>query len=470
MALQAKQTIQQRLMLTPNVTLALEILRMPTQELSAFLERQLEENPLLEVGETDEQDEESGEAAPEESNGKEEQADTGFGEDWLSHWRTAGERENRNSDDRTAEDTLADPRLTTAQSLHESLKLQLGCQTLTAQERQAGELLIDRLDQYGYLEEPLEELATEAGVPLERLETGLKLLQRFDPPGVGARNLRECLMLQLQHAGAHESLAYRILRDHFELFVQHRIGAIAKATGTGAPEVTRALEHLKQLDPKPGRVFVGDLPPSIIPDLVIHKREKHYDVELNDQEIPRVAMSRFYYRMLKDPRTPSDAKAFLTGKFRQASWLIKAIDERNTTLLSIARCLISLQRDFLEHGQHAFKPLTQTQVATLIGRHASTVSRAIAGKTIDTPYGIFFLEQFFASAVPQHDNADSVSDATIKSEIRRLVAQEHPQRPLSDAAFVTRLAERHIVVARRTIAKYRTSLKILPAYLRKRRF
>ena len=191
--------------------------------------------------------------------------------------------------------------------------------------------------------------------------------------------------------------------------------------------------------------------------------------------MPRVGVSRTYYRMLKDPRTPSDAKEFLAGNFRKATWLIKAIDERNTTLLSIARCLISLQREFIEHGSKAMKPLTQAQVAQLVGRHPSTVSRAIAGKTIDTPYGVFRLEQLFASGVSQASRPDggeehggAISDERIKAEIRRLVEEEDPHHTLSDAALADRLAQRNIAVARRTITKYRTSLKILPAHLRRR--
>ena len=180
-------------------------------------------------------------------------------------------------------------------------------------------------------------------------------------------------------------------------------------------------------------------------------------------------MSRQYYRMLRDPRTPADAKEFLMAKFRNASWLIKAIEERNTTLLSIARCLISLQREFVDQGPQALKPLTQAQVASLVGRHPSTISRAIAGKTIDTPYGVFYLENLFASSVPQGENTESVSDQQIKSELQRFIADEDTARPLSDAALAKQLAERNIVVARRTIAKYRTSLSILPAHLRRRR-
>ena len=273
---------------------------------------------------------------------------------------------------------------------------------------------------------------------------------------------------QLESAGAAESLAYRILRDHFTLFTERRLSAIARAAGTSVEEAERACTQIKQLNPKPGRVFAGELPPTIIPDLIIRHRERHYDVELNDQELPQLHISRTYYRMLKDPRTPSDAKAFLTEKFRKASWLIKAIDERNTTLLAIARCLISLQRDFLTQGPKALQPLTQAQVAGLVGRHPSTISRAISSKTIDTPYGVFRLEQLFASSVPQ-PSADGVSDATIKAEVKRLLADEDSRHPLSDAIIVKRLAAHNISVARRTIAKYRSALNILPAHLRKSR-
>jgi len=182
-----------------------------------------------------------------------------------------------------------------------------------------------------------------------------------------------------------------------------------------------------------------------------------------------VGINRSYHRMLKDPATPEDAKEFLLKKFRQASWIVKAIDERNTTLLAIGRCLISLQRDFVEQGPKALKPLTQSQVASLIGRHASTVSRAIAGKSLDTPYGVFRLEQLFASGVSQGTASEDVSDATIKSEIQRLINEEDAQHPWSDEILAQRLAQRNITVARRTIAKYRTTLKILPAHLRKRR-
>lgn len=463
MTLQPRQTQQQRLMLAPNVTLALEVLRMPTMELRSFLEHQMEDNPFLEL----EEEEPDASLTPE---APEPPTTPGLDEDWVSHWAAAGERENPARDDEGFTERMMDQRMITPQSLHEWLRMQLGCQTLPDEERMLGEALIDRLDEHGYVEHgALEEVAAERGVALERVEAGLRVIQRFDPPGVGARDLRECLMLQLEQRGTGGTLAYRILRDHFPLFIQRRAEAIAKATGTLPEQVAQAFQSLKQLNPKPGRIFTSDLPPSLVPDLVVHHREDHYDVELNDQELPRVSVNRVYYRMLKDSRTPSDAKEFLVRKFQNASWLIKAIDERNTTLLSIARCLISLQREFLEHGPQAIKPLTQAQVAALIGRHPSTVSRAIAGKTIDTPCGVFRLEQLFASGVPQTAHTDSVSDERIKSVIQGLIAEEDGAHPFSDAAITLRLSQQGTLVARRTIAKYRAALKILPAHLRRNR-
>lgn len=468
MSLQAKQTAQQRLMLAPNITLALEVLRMPMLELKAYLERQMEENPLLELEEPDVDD---SLPSPEPVSQPDEAPTNGFDEEWAAHWQTAGEREDPDSQDEA--DRLIELRLATSQSLHESLKLQLGCLKLDPELARLGESLIDRLDENGYLEDPLEDLGAELGVDRDRLEAALKVIQGLDPAGVGSRNLRECLLLQLEDRGAIHTLAYRLLKDHFDLFAQHRFNAIAKATAQPIEVVLQAVRELKQLNPKPGSTFSGQLPPTVVPDLITHHRETHYDVELNDQELPRVAISRTYYRMLKDPNTPEDAKSFLMEKFRRAGWLIKAIDERHATLLAIGRCLISLQREFLEQGPQAIRPLTQAQVAGLIGRHPSTVSRAIAGKTIDTPYGVFRLEQLFASSIPQRSSEanaepEAVSDEMIKSEIQRLIAEEDPTHPLSDASLATRLAERRLVVARRTIAKYRAALKILPAHLRRR--
>jgi RNA polymerase sigma-54 factor len=465
MSLEAKQTMQQRLLLAPNITLALEVLRLPLMEMQGFLQQQAEENPLLEIATSDEPSNEPGTPDTPEPPTPENPPNL------ESPWERLGSAEEH-TEDPTQDDgeRFVDQRLVASMSLEESLRLQLGCQVLPPDQRRWGEALINRLNEAGYLDSPLETLAEEWHTTVAQLEPVLKIIQRFDPPGIGARDLRECLMLQLEQRQATAHLAYRIVQEHFLLFTQHRVASLTAATGATPAEVTEALSELKHLNPKPARSFGGQLPPTIVPDLIVHHRERHYDVELNDQELPRVTINRTYYKMLHDRKTPEDVRAFLQGKFRKATWLIKAIDERNATLLAIARCLISLQRGFLDQGPEAIKPLTQAQVAQVVGRHPSTVSRAIASKTIDTPYGIFRLEQLFASSVPQeaHNGGGSISDEHIKAEIVRLTAGEDRQHPLSDEAIAQRLAQRHIVVARRTIAKYRTSLRILPAHLRRR--
>lgn len=455
MALQVKQTLQQRLVMAPNLTVALEILRMPMLELQVFLRQQTEENPLLELEELAEEQE------PTETSQEIEDY-------WSSHHSGISERENFDNDDNREQDG-ADMRFVQNETLHGSLRIQLGCQHISIEMRQWGEVLIDRLSENGYLEDSLEIIAAELNVPIAKLSEALIQIQRLDPPGVGARNLRECLMLQLERNEETKSLAYRILKDHFDLFVEYRPATMARKTKTTVASIEAACECLKKLNPKPGRAFVGELPPSIIPDLVVHKREEHYDVELNDESMPHPRINQRYQRMLRDSTTPMEVKEFLRERFRKASWVIKAIEERNATLLAIARCLISLQRNFIEEGIKAIQPLTQVQVADLIGRHASTVSRAITGKTIDTPSGVYRLEDLFASAVVQRAGSKDVSDEAIKSEIEQLIKKEDIKRPLSDAALVKQLSERQITVARRTIAKYRTHLKILPAYLRRRR-
>ena len=456
MSLEHRQTVQQRQLLAPNLALALDILRMPLMELRAFLQVQVEDNPYLELDEPDQ----DGLAAGSDGEGATAEGPD-LQEEWLSHWTTA---ENEGPAD-LPEDGRAAAGPT---SLYETLTLQLGCQPLSEDDQRLALFLIHHLDEAGYLEGSLPELAREASATVEALEQALRLLQRFEPPGVAARNLQECLMLQLEARQAADTLAYRIARDHFPLFLEGRLPLLAHVTGTTPGQTRQACEQLRRLNPKPGTACSIEVSPTIVPDLIVHHREQHYDVELNDRAVPELTLSRVYGRMLRDPSTPSDAREFLATKARQAAWVIKAVEERNATLLAIGRCLISLQRDVLQGGPAATRPLTQAQVAALIGRHPSTVSRAIAGKTIDTPFGIVALEQLFASTVPQRDG-NGVSDERIKAEIRQLVEHEDPRGALSDAALAGRLAQRNIAVARRTIAKYRSLLKIPPAHLRRRR-
>lgn len=465
MSLQHKQTAQQGLILAPSIALALEVLRMPTMELQIYLRQQAEENPFLEVCDPVES-EENAPSEPPQPGAQEGDGAAPQDGDWLPSW--SGNGESGDPDDDDAHQRSLEQRPARPPSLRETLVLQLACQGLAPAQRRLGETLIGHLDDSGYLNVPLEDLSVELQTPPQELEAVLEVIQRCDPSGVGARDLRECLLLQLTQGGRQESLAARIVREHFPLFAQHRLAALSRALSASGEETERACEEIRGLNPRPGSAFSGELPPGIVPDLLIREQEGRYDVELNESYLPRVTVSRVYQRMLRSHETPPEAKEFLTTKFRQASWVIKAIKERNTTLLAIARCLISLQREFLEQGPRALRPLTQAQVAGLIGRNPSTVSRAICGKTMDTPSGVYRLDQLFPSRVPQAAaQANNISDEVVKAQLAQLITDENPREPLSDEALVRRLNERHIAVARRTIAKYRTSLKILPARLRR---
>lgn len=464
--MQPRQTQQQRLVLSPQVTLSLNVLQMTNLELQPFLQQQVESNPLLEIA-NDTGSDASKSAAPEAASPG---ADPPIPqEEWAQAWQRQAAQESSDEDPDRTDQAALQLWVANTGSLHESLKRQLGCQSLTARQRKLGNLLIERLNEHGYLEGSLDDLAAEWSVPQAHLLDALKIVQRLDPPGIGARDLQECLRLQLEASHEQDTLAWRILDRHFSLFVQNRPVALAKAAGAALSAIEQACVRLKRLNPKPGACLSGGPTHTVVPDLVVVCREAHYDVELNDQFIPQMTINRSYYRMLRDPSTPADVRTFLHDKFRQAGWVIRSIDERNATLLAIGRCLISLQREFLEKGSAGLKPLTQAQVGDSIGRHPSTVSRAIAGKTIDTPFGIFRLEQLFATAVAQGRPGATVSDASIKSEIAQLVEKEDPSRPLSDDQIVERLRQRQVSVARRTVAKYRLALKILPARLRRRR-
>lgn len=426
---------EQRLVLTPSMKTALQVLQMPRQELAVFLEHQLEENPLLEFNE--ESSEES--------------------------------QEERYLDD--AEDEASPPiesRPANPPTLQESLRLQLGCLSLPEADYRLGELLIEHLDEHGYLATPIEELAQAAQVPPREVERILYVIHTFDPPGVGARDLQECLLIQLHHRGLDDTLAAVIVRDHFAHLCERNLTRLAAQCRRPLAEVEAAYRAIQQLEPKPCRAFATDLAAPLIPDLVVRTIDDSYEVELHDEDVPRLRLSTTYLRMLKDPNAPAEVTCFLHDHLRQAVWLMRAIEQRHATLLAIGRCLLSVQRGFFEHGPGALKPLTQAQVAQLIGRHPSTVGRAIAGKSIETPFGLIPLSRFFASRIPQGSEHESLSDATIKAEIEALIGQEDSAAPFSDEAIAKALRDRGVSVARRTVAKYRSGLKVLPAHFRRR--
>ena len=460
------QTIQQtqRLTLTPAMQTAFQVLQLPLLESRIFVEQQLQDNPLLDIedGSSNAPETDADQMGPTEDGGVFRELDDNVVEALLKNDPSRIHPAEDNEEQHIASQSV------TSQTLHDLLRLQLGCLPLEPRDRQSGEWIIAHLDEHGYLSTPLEEVAQQTHRSLQELERLLEVIQTFDPPGAGARDLRECLLIQLHRRGQANSLAAQILRDHFPLFLQGQLKRLANLCHRPLAEIEAAFGLIRQLEPKPYRLSDSEPPRPIVPDVIVHRVDGHYEVELSDEQLPSLTINAAYRRLLQDPTTEEEVKRFLQERLRQAVWLMRAIEQRHATLLAIARCLIAVQRDFFEYGPQALKPLTQAQVAEAVGRHPSTVGRAIAGKYLHTPYGLLAMEQFFASRVPQDNPSQSVSDASVKAELTTLIAQEDPGRPFSDEALATRLRERGVTVARRTVAKYRGVLKILPAHLRRR--
>ncbi len=343
---------------------------------------------------------------------------------------------------------------------------QLRLSSLDEEEMRIGATIIYNLGNDGYLETPIEELAAQLEIAPERVERVLKRVQRLDPPGVGARDLRECLYAQLVNHGMEESLAARIVLNHLDLLEKHRYAEIAKSLGVPLDMVGEAAKVISVLEPKPGRDYGGQDPPYIVPDVFIQKIGNDFIVTLNEGAVPRLRLANYYQRVLNDGAVEAGTKEYLQERLRSARWLVKSIYQRQQTIFKVANSIVKFQHAFFEHGISQLKPLVLKDVAEDIRMHESTISRATANKYAHTPQGIFELKFFFTSGVKATDGED-VSAETVKEKIRALVAAEKQDDPLSDQAIAEILRKDQINIARRTVAKYRQALGILPSSRRR---
>jgi RNA polymerase sigma-54 factor len=318
--------------------------------------------------------------------------------------------------------------------------------------------------------------AEEAGrdtddLPLYTMEEGQKMLatiQSLDPPGVGAQDLRECLLLQLKEAGLEQSVPYRLVRDCFEELINHRWSEISKRFGISAGDVQKAADEIAKLDPKPGLQYGSRDDNYIIPDLIVEKIDDRYHVFLNDANLPRLKLSRAYQEIARDKKKfDGENKEFISNKLNSANWMIQAIEQRRQTMLKVMNYIVERQREFFEKGIQYLKPLTLREVAEVINMHESTVSRVTNEKFVQTPRGVLPLKFFFSSGLATSDGED-VSARGIKAQLQKLVQEEDPKHPLTDQAIVNILRESGVQIARRTVAKYRDQLGVLSARMRKR--
>lgn len=446
------QEQSQRLVMTPELRQAITVLQFSSLELLEYLEGELAVNPVIEVdrpidwGELARMQRDSSpvrNTAP--------ALDTRSGDEWDA---TASVRQS--------------------ESLHEHLQDQLRLQRLTSDELRIGRYLIGNIDDNGYLTLDLAECASALDTKLQLVEQVLSTIQTFEPTGVGARDLGECLRLQLAEraelAANHiiPAAIYPLIDHYLEDVAQGRITRVATALGVSPAEVQRMVDLLKTLDPKPGRKYSTETPHYIIPDVNIEKVGQEYVVVVNDRTLPKIRINDFY-RSLLSTNDPShkETRDYVTGKLSGAMWLLKSLEQRRQTIYNVTRAIVELQRGFFDHGVSAMKPLTLRHVADQVGLHESTVSRATTGKYAQTPRGVFELKYFFNSGV-QTSSGDGASEKSIKSKIRQLIQGEDSKKPLSDQKITDLLQAEGIEIARRTVAKYREEEGLLSSSQRKR--
>lgn len=480
--------------LAPQLQQSLALLQAPTLELRALVAQELEQNPLLEeLQEIDMEQrrrEEEGHSdnsldpaePPEDTQfDPAQEKDSGepvddfqaefeklvqLDQEWRDHFAQTNVP-NRTSEDEEERRQYMFDSLVSETSLQEHILEQLRQSDAPEKVRPIAELVIGNIDDYGYLVGSVDELALMTGIPGDYILDALKLIQTFHPPGVGGRDLREVLMLQLERDNRENTLEYRILRDHMEALGRRRIPEIARHTASQVEQVQAALERIALLDPRPGRAFLPEVNQYVVPEVFVNKVEGQYVVTLNNEQTPHLRISNTYKDLMSRSDSSQEIREYIREKIRAGKFLIKSLHQRQQTILNIANEIVARQEEFLEHGVSHLKPMTMVQVAEAVGVHETTVSRAVSGKYMDTPLGVFEMKYFFTSGI-RTESGEGMSNASVKEIIQDMVRREPPEKPYSDDVIVKKLKEKEIVIARRTVAKYRDELNILPSHLRRK--
>src|SRR6266481_6111364 len=471
--MQQTQSLALQQVLSPQLQQSLLILQTPLLELRNLVQQEMETNPVLEELPEDSGANERSEAeASADENFKEEfEKLASLDEEWRDYMAQSassnfdGRRGSKEADEKRQ--FLFDS-IPVQETLQQNLIAQLNQSVLSANDRKAAELIIGNIDDNGFLQSTPEEMALNSGIPKEDFEKMLTLIQSFYPTGVGARDLRECLLIQLQREGRERSLEYRIVSEHMDDLGRHRFMEIARRIGISIEDVQKAADNIARLNPRPGRVFAAAPQNYVLPDVIVEKVDGEYQITLNNEQIPHLRISNLYKDIIAsgDAQT-SDVKDYIRDKIRSGKFLIRSIHQRQQTISNIAQQIVSRQRDFFEHGTSHLKPMTMKEIADAVGVHETTVSRAVSCKYMATPQGVFEMKYFFTSGYQAADG-ESMSNTSVKEVILDLVKNEDGNAPLSDQEIVLILSERGIPIARRTVAKYRTELNILPSNMRKK--
>jgi RNA polymerase sigma-54 factor len=482
MAIELKQQpkLTQQLVITPQLQQAIRLLQLTRLELVDMLSQEMKENPLLEEADeareyADEPTTETTEAEKSPPAAEEHTAEVkGEGEgvsefDWdsyLDNYNLAPV--SRQADDDGEERPSFENFLARRTTLSDHLLWQLQLSRFSEEEQKVGSWIIGNLDEDGYLKMTLEDICQETRVPVDLAEGVLKRIQQFDPVGVGARDLRECLLIQLEQMSPRDPLAEKIVSEHLSFLKNRNYSIIAKRLGVSTERVTRAAFIISKLEPKPGRAFGGEVVQEIIPDVYIYKLEGEYVVHLNDDGIPKLRVNSFYRSILSESRSGFEGdRKYIQEKLRSALWLIRSIHQRQRTIYKVAQSIVKFQKEFLDKGIQFLKPLVLRDVAEDIQMHESTISRVTHNKYAHTPQGIYELKFFFNTGITS-TQGDSMASESVKNLLREIIAKEDPRKPYSDEKLVEILRGMNIHIARRTISKYREMMKILSSNERRK--
>lgn len=483
MAFELRQNLKltQQLIMTPQLQQAIKLLQLSRLELVDAINQAMEANPLIEEVTQNEEEERIIESQDEEQElsegtltGQRTMEITGEGDgkdefDWQNYLEDrgsiGGSYEKRDALDAPAWDNL----VAMKPSLTDHLMWQLKLSPLTTEEMGIGEQIIGNLDTDGYLREGLEAIAKDVGQEYALVEAVLKKIQQFDPPGIAARDLRECLLIQAETLGLVTPVVQAIIKYHLKNLELRKYSLIARKLSLPLEEVLLAISLIKNMDPKPGGVYAEERQETIIPDVYVRKAGEEYQVFLNEDSLPNLRISNYYRNLIGQRKQSAGSdreKKYIKENMQAASWFLKSLQQRQRTIFRVAESIVRAQRGFLDRGINYLKPLVLRDVAEDVQMHESTISRVVTNKYIHTPRGVYELKYFFGSAL-HGANGDTVSSRSVKEEIKRIISEEEPQRPFRDLDIVQMLKMSGTRIARRTVAKYREMLKILPASKRK---
>ena len=481
--------------LAPQLQQSLNLLQAPMLELKAMVDQELQLNPVLEEHGTldaevrDVRESSEGEESKvdlteppsdtqydptDESNAGESVDDfqkeinqlLELDQEWRDHFSSTSIPVHNSKQEDEKRQFMLDS-VSTSQSLQGFLLEQARLSDFEEQQFKIAELIIGNIDDSGFLQSSVDELVFSSGRPSSEIQTVLEIVQAFHPPGVAARDLRECLMLQLQRAERLDSLEYRIIRDCMDELGRRRIREISKKVGETVDAVQNAVESIGHLEPKPGREYMPETEQFVVPEIFISRGDNgEWKATSNNEYIPRLRISNAYKDLMAQTATSGDVRDYIRDKIRSGKFLLKSILQRQSTILNIAQEILKRQGEFMEHGESELRPMTMSQVADAVGVHETTVSRAVSGKYVETPHGVLEMKYFFTSGLASKDGS-SLANTSVKGMLSELVKKEDATKPLSDEDLVKAFTDKGIKIARRTVAKYRAELNILPSHLRR---